>query len=65
MMGDIAGLGSTLIAATAVGQRRGPSMPVCYLSVFGEQSGDVLVLSLTAVDPSGHSEAFTRLAYRP
>ena len=24
-----------------------------------------LVLSLTASDPSGHSEAFTRLAYRP
>ena len=33
---------------------------------FRGQTGKyVLILSLTAFDPSGHSEAFTRLAYRP
>jgi len=33
---------------------------------FRGQSGKhVLILSLTAFDPTGHLEAFTRLAYRP
>src|SRR5262245_9392134 len=39
---------------------------VCYLSAFGgKPEKHTLVLSLTAFEPSGHSEAFTRLAYRP
>jgi hypothetical protein len=31
----------------------------------GKLEKHALVLSLTASDPSGHSEAFTRLPYRP
>src|SRR6516225_1173409 len=31
----------------------------------GKPEKHTLFLSLTAFDPSGHSEAFTRLAYRP
>jgi len=31
----------------------------------GQTRKHLLVLSLTAFDPSGHSEAFTRLAHRP
>jgi hypothetical protein len=48
------------MAAFAKSWRRVTNHPL-----WGQTAKHVLSLSLTAFDPSGHSEAFTRLAYQP